>query len=201
MRKIKKKLKKPLRPWEKDRIKEEAKLKQKYGLRRKREIYKVESILRNYRRRARNIAAQNDKEGEKILLSKLHKMGIFDKKDVELDEVLDLEIDSILKRRLQTLVFEKGLANTPMHARQLIVHGHIAVDGRRTTFPSYLVDRDLEGKIDYYGNFKLEKMKPKKVEKKEEPLKEEEGKEEKKKTEEKTEEPEKKKEENSKKGD
>ncbi len=173
MRKIKKKLKKPLRPWEEDRIKEEAKLKQKYGLRRKREIYKVESILRNYRRRARNIAAQNDKEGEKILLNKLHKMGIFDKKDVELDEVLDLGIDDILKRRLQTLVFEKNLANTPMHARQLIVHGHIAVDGRRTTFPSYLVPRDLEGKIDYYGNFKLEKMKPKKVKKEGIPSKEE----------------------------
>jgi small subunit ribosomal protein S4 len=168
MRKIKKKLKKPFRPWEKDRIEEEGKLKRRYGLRRKREIWKAESILRNYRRRVRNISAQNDKEGEKILLEKLFKMGITDNKKIELDEVLDLEVEAILKRRLQTLVFEKGLANTTMHARQLIVHGHIAVNERRTTFPSYLVPRDLEGKIGYYGKFKLEKIKPKKVKREEE---------------------------------
>ena len=157
MRKIKKKLKKPLRPWDKDRIQEEKKLLQKYGLRRKREIWKAESILRNYRRRARIIAAKNDKEGEKILLDKLYKMGIFERRDVELDDVLDLKIDSILRRRLQTLVLENGLGNTPSQARQFIVHGHIAIDGKRTIFPSYLVPRNIEGKIGYYGKFKLEK--------------------------------------------
>jgi len=191
MRKIKKKLKKPFRPWDKDRIEEENKLKRRYGLRRKREIWKAESILRNYRRRVRNISAQNDKEGEKILLEKLFKMGIIDSKKVELDEVLDLEVEAILRRRLQTIVFEKGLANTHMHARQLIVHGHIAVDDRRTTFPSYLVPRDLEVKIGYYGKYKLEKIKPKKVQKEEKESTEKEVKESPK--EEKVEEPEEKK--------
>jgi len=163
MRKIKKKFKKPLKPWDKDRIDEEKKLLQKYGLRRKKEIYKAESILRNYRRRVRIIAAKNDKEGEKIFLDKLHKMGIIERRDVELDEVLELKIDNILKRRLQTIVLEKDLANTPLHARQLIVHGHIAVDERRNIFPSYLVPRDIEGKIGYYDKFKLDKTKSKKV--------------------------------------
>jgi small subunit ribosomal protein S4 len=37
------------------------------------------------------------------------------------------------------------------HARQLIVHGHIAVDGRRVTIPSYVVDVEEERKIGYYG--------------------------------------------------
>ncbi|MBD3155872.1 MAG: 30S ribosomal protein S4 [Candidatus Aenigmarchaeota archaeon] len=167
MRKIKKKLKKPFRPWDKDRIQEEGKLVRKYGLRRKREIWKAESILRNYRRRARTIAAQNDKKGEKILLEKLFKMGLLENKDVELDEVLDLEVESLLKRRLQTIVFEKGLANTPLHARQLIVHGHIAVDDKKMSFPSYLVPIGLENNISYYGKYKLEKKKTEKVKKEE----------------------------------
>jgi len=159
MRKIRKKLKKPLRPWDKERIEEEKKLLQKYGLRRKREIWKAESIMRNYRRRARIIAAKNDKEGEKILLDKLYKSGILEKRDVDLGSVLGLKIDDILKRRLQTIVFSKDLANTILHARQLITHGHIVIDGRRFVFPSYLVPREVEDKIAYHGSFKLEKPK------------------------------------------
>jgi small subunit ribosomal protein S4 len=166
MRKIKKKLKRPLRPWDEDRIREERVLSQKFGLRRKREIWKYESILRNFRRRARIISAKNDKQGEKTLLEKMYNMGILEKKDVELDEVLDLKLTDILKRRLQTIVFEKGLANTPKQARQFIVHGHISVDGKRTVFPGYIVPRELEGEINYYGDFKL-KDQTKKAEKKE----------------------------------
>ncbi|MEA1999633.1 MAG: 30S ribosomal protein S4, partial [Euryarchaeota archaeon] len=56
-----------------------------------------------------------------------------------------------LERRLQTRVYKKELANSIKHARQLIVHGHIAVDGRRVTIPSYIIREDEEGKIGYYG--------------------------------------------------
>lgn len=166
MRKIKKTLKRPLRPWDKERIGEEKKLLQKYGLRRKGEIWRAESILRNYRRRARIISAKNDKEGEKILLDKLYKEGILEKRDVDLGAVLDLKIDDILKRRLQTIILSKSLSQTPLQARQLITHGHIAIDGRRVIFPGFLVPRDIEGKIDYYGKFTLDKIKPKVIEKK-----------------------------------
>ncbi|NCO96492.1 MAG: 30S ribosomal protein S4 [Candidatus Aenigmarchaeota archaeon CG_4_10_14_0_8_um_filter_37_24] len=162
MRKMRSIIKKPLRPWDKERIDQEKKLLQKYGLRRKREIWKVESILRNYRHRARVIEAKDDKNGEKILLDYLYKMGIIEKRDVDLGSVLGLKIDNILNRRLQTIVLEKGLANTATQSRQLITHGHIAIDERRTVFPSYLVPRDLEGKIEYYGKFTFEKIeKPK----------------------------------------
>ncbi|MEM5793081.1 MAG: 30S ribosomal protein S4 [Candidatus Aenigmatarchaeota archaeon] len=153
MRKIRKKFKKPFRPWDKVRIEEEKKIMKKYGLRRKREIWKAGAILRKFRRRARDITAKNDREGERILIEKLYNLGILESKDVKLDDVLDLKIDHILSRRLQTIVFEKKLANTILHARQLIVHGHIAVDGRRNVFPSYLVPRDKENKIGYYGGF------------------------------------------------
>jgi len=162
MRKIRKKLKTPLRPWDKDRIEEERKLLEKYGLRRKREIWKSESILRKYRRRARIISAKNDKEGEKILLDKLYKMGVLETRDVDLGAVLGLKVNDILNRRLQTIVFEKGLANTFLQARQVITHGHITVEEKKNVFPSYLVPRDIENKIEYYGIFSLEKSKPKK---------------------------------------
>ena len=156
MRRLKKKYKKPRKPWDKARIEKEKELMKKYGLRRKREIWRAEAILRNFRRRARELAAKKDKEAEKILLDKLYRLGLLEK-NATLDDVLSLTIEDILERRLQTMVFKKNLANTPKHARQLIVHGHIAVDGRRTIYPSFLVTRELEDKISFYKDSPLAK--------------------------------------------
>lgn len=150
MRKIKKKLKKPRAPWDKERMNKENQLMKAYGLRRKREIWKVESTLRSFRRRARNLAAKKDKTEEKILLDKLQKLGLLGK-DASVDDVLRLTVENILDRRLQTFVFKSDLANKPKHARQLITHGHIAVDGRKTVYPSFFITQDLEKKISFYG--------------------------------------------------
>jgi len=67
MRKIKKKFKKPRMPWDKQRIEKENVLMKTFGLRRKREVWEAESILRSFRRRARELAAKGDKAQEKIL--------------------------------------------------------------------------------------------------------------------------------------
>jgi len=151
MRKIKKKLKKPRAPWGKERMDKENQLMKAYGLRRKREIWKIESTLRSFRRRARDLAAKKDKTEEKILLDKLQKLGLLGK-DASVDDVLRLTVESILDRRLQTFVFKSDLANKPKHARQLITHGHIAVDGRKTVYPSFFITRGLEKKISFYGH-------------------------------------------------
>ncbi len=151
MRKIKKKLKKPRAPWDKERIDKENQLMKTYGLRRKREIWKAESTLRSFRGRARDLAAKKDKTEEKILLEKLQKLGLLSK-DAGLDDVLRLTIENILDRRLQTFVLKNGLSNTPKHARQLITHGHIAVDGRKTVYPNFFITQDLEKKISSYGS-------------------------------------------------
>jgi len=151
MRKLKKKLKKPRKPWDKERIEKEKILLKKYSLRRKREIWKAESILRNFRRRARVLAAKKNDEEIRILLGKLYRLGLLEK-NADLTQVLGLTVEDILERRLQTIVFKKKLANTPKHARQLITHGHIAIDNRRFVYPSYLVPRELENKISYYEN-------------------------------------------------
>jgi small subunit ribosomal protein S4 len=154
MKRQKKKYEKPLRPWSKAGIEIEKKLKRDYGLRRKKEIWRAESILRNYRRIARSLAAKRDKEKEKILLEKLINLGLI-KPESSLDNVLALNIENILERRLQTLVFRKGLAHSIKQARQYIIHGHIALDGRRSRWPSTLIPLPDEGKISFYERSKI----------------------------------------------
>ena len=46
---------------------------------------------------------------------------------------------SILESRLDNAVYRMGWADSRAHARQLVQHGHIAVKGRRTNVPSYVV--------------------------------------------------------------
>lgn len=45
----------------------------------------------------------------------------------------------MLERRLDTIVYSLGFASSRGQARQLVRHGHIQVDGRKTTIPSYQV--------------------------------------------------------------
>ena len=154
MKRQKKKYERPLKLWDKTRIETEKKLLKDYGLRRKKEIWRAESILRNYRRLARTLAANKDKKMEKILLDKIFRMGLIEK-GADLDDVLALAVENILDRRLQTLAFKKGLANSPKQARQFIVHGHIALDGRRMRWPSTLIRKGEEKNISFYNKSKL----------------------------------------------
>jgi len=57
----------------------------------------------------------------------------------------------MLARRLQSMVFKKGMALSPLHARQLIVHGHVAVGERIITVPGYAVGGQEEGMIKLMG--------------------------------------------------
>lgn len=57
----------------------------------------------------------------------------------------------MLARRLQTMVFKKGMALSPLHSRQLVVHGHITVGGRVITVPGYEVGAKEEGSVTLAG--------------------------------------------------
>ncbi len=46
---------------------------------------------------------------------------------------------SLLERRLDNVVYRLGLATTRAQARQLVNHGHITVNGRKTNIPSFTV--------------------------------------------------------------
>ncbi|MBW9221650.1 30S ribosomal protein S4 [Methanothermococcus sp. SCGC AD-155-C09] len=141
-RRLSKKYDTPNHPWIGERIKKERELIIKYGLANKRELWKMETKLRTFRRQARKLISDTTEQGAKEatqLFNILKRYGILIKEDVTLDDVLLLDVEDILERRLQTLVFKKGLAKTPKQARQFIVHGHIGINGRKVTAPNSLV--------------------------------------------------------------
>ncbi|AKG38029.1 MAG: 30S ribosomal protein S4 [Infirmifilum sp.] len=143
----------PGHPWRKDVLEEEMRLLGEYGLRNKRELWIAESLLRDIRARARRLLALPEEERlplEKPLVSRLYKLGILPSEQSTLDEILSLTVRQILERRLQTIVYRKGLASSMYHARQLITHGHIAIGGRRVNSPGYLVQRHEEDLVGYY---------------------------------------------------
>ncbi|MFZ8791302.1 MAG: 30S ribosomal protein S4 [Thermosphaera aggregans] len=141
----------PRHPWRKDILIYETKLLGQYGLRNKKELWRASSMIRYFRHRARSLLGEpaeiREVEG-KILISKLVKLGLL-KEGSRLEDALNLKVEDLLERRLQTIVYKKGLANTIYQARQLIVHGHIAVAGRRITSPGYIASVEEEPLVDY----------------------------------------------------
>ncbi|MDI9611296.1 MAG: 30S ribosomal protein S4 [Archaeoglobaceae archaeon] len=145
----------PVRPWDRSRLERDNQLVITYGLRNKRELWRFQNILRKYRRVARDLLGKINlpgREGEmakskaQAVIKKLQKYGVLPENST-LDDVLGLSVENFLERRLQTLVYRQGLARTIKQARQMIVHGHIEVDGRKVTSPSFIVLRDLEKKV------------------------------------------------------
>ena len=49
-----------------------------------------------------------------------------------------------LERRLDNVVFRLGFAQSRRQARQLVRHGHVAVDNRKVNIPSYEVSQGEE---------------------------------------------------------
>ena len=151
MRKIKKKFKRPKKPWDSKRLADEKGIMRTYGLRNKRELWRSEDTLRRFRRRARELIAVEDPEKQKTLMDRLVKLGILSK-EAGLDDVLALEISSLLDRRLQSIITRRNMASTPLHARQIITHGHVFIGGKKTSFPSYIVESEEESKIKVKGD-------------------------------------------------
>jgi small subunit ribosomal protein S4 len=154
MKRQKAKFETPHRPWVAEAIERDREVINSYGLRRKKEIWRAEAILREWRRKARELAAQKNETDEKVLLTKLRKLGLVGE-NANLDDVLGLELSNILERRLQTLVVRKGFASTAKQARQFVVHGHIAIGGTKIMWPSMLVPIALEGEINFYESSKV----------------------------------------------
>ncbi len=143
-KKHRKKYATPFKPYDKERISKEKKIMQEFGMRRKKEIWRAESILREFRRRARELQAKPDAVLEKQLFDKLKKLGI----DVSaLDSVLEIRLENFLSRRLQTVLCRKGFATTPKQARQFITHGHVYIGERRVKWPSYIVKKSEDSMI------------------------------------------------------
>ena len=150
-KKQRKKFSKPSHPWQKERILAEQEIVKEYGLNRKYEIWKMNSVLKSLTRQAKSLIATKKPQAQKEarqLLTKLHSLGLINK-DAQIEDVLTLSLKDIMERRLQMLVYRKNLASSARQARQFIVHAHIALGERTVTAPSYLVPVDEEGHIGF----------------------------------------------------
>jgi len=157
----------PKRPFDKKRLDDEAKIKEEFGLKNKREIWKADAKINQMRTRAKKLIHSSQEE-QKAFLEKLNKIGM---NVSSLGDVLSLDKKDYLKRRLQTVVSKKNLAGTSKSARQLIAHKKVLVNGRIVDSPSYIVPVEFEKGI----SLKKKKAKEiKKVKKKEEKSEEEE---------------------------
>ena len=142
----------PSHPWQKVRIEEESGLIHQYGLKNKREIWRANTKVREIRRQARKLTANSsDEQAQKeknLLLAKLNRLGMLEQNS-GLEDVLTMTPESVLDRRLQTQVYLQGLSSTVKQARQLIVHGHISIDGAVARVPGILVTKLQEKNISY----------------------------------------------------
>lgn len=150
IKKLRKKYETPAHPWLKDRILQEKEYVREYGFKNKKEIWKEIAKLRRARDQAKKIIAnkyseQAQKEREQ-LVNRLLKYGLANK-DSKVEDVLALKPVNFFERRLQTLVFKKGLSRSISQARQFIVHGHVFIGDKKVTAPSYMVSLEEESKV------------------------------------------------------
>ena len=148
---------KPKRPLNYELKMEELKTLGTFGLRTKRELWKAHTELSRVRHQARSLLALRQEvreEKEPILMKSLVRIGLVSN-DATLDDVLNLNVDDLLSRRLQTIVTKKLGFKTPYQARQAVIHGHIMIGERKIDIPSYTVTVEEENKVHFTAESKI----------------------------------------------
>jgi small subunit ribosomal protein S4 len=148
-RKAKKKYTRPRSIWTSDQISSELYVVGSYGLRNKKELWKAQTEIARIRNQARSLLAlpiETRHEKETNLLHVLSRLGLVTTSST-LDDILNLKIEDILERRLQTMVMKRSNLKSPYQARQMVVHGHVSIGNRKVNLPGYLVKKEEELEI------------------------------------------------------
>ncbi|WP_415283844.1 30S ribosomal protein S4 [Candidatus Nitrososphaera sp. FF02] len=148
-RKQKKLFHRPRRIWTTDQLNMELYIMGSYGLRNKRELWKAQTEMARVRNQARALLALSTEaraEKEKRLLNFLSRIGLA-KEGATLDDILNLKVEDLLERRLQTIVMKRMGAKSPYQARQIVSHGHVSIGNRKVNRPGYIVKTEEEAQI------------------------------------------------------
>lgn len=148
-KRIRKKYDTPNHPWIKSRIDEEKRISKEFGTKSKKEIWKADTILKNFKTQAKKLISLTSDQAEiekQHLFRRVKQLGLVEG-EASFDAVLGLKLDDIMARRLQSILVKKELARTVNQARQFIVHEHVLVGGKKITSPSYLVSLAEENDI------------------------------------------------------
>lgn len=142
-------MKNPKRPYEKERMDNELLLIGTYGLKNKREIWRVQYALARIRKAARILLTLPEDDTMRVfeggaLIRRMVRLGVLQKDQRKLDYVLGLTLKQFMERRLQSIVFKKHKVASSIHeARALIFQRKISINrsNRRQiiNIPSYLV--------------------------------------------------------------
>ena len=153
---------KPKERWNLERIKADRSLIDEYGLKNMKELWKVQTEVSRIRRNVRELLSASGNESENVkerIVGRLTKLGIATQ-STTLDDLLDLKENDLLNRKLQTIVFKKGMARTAKQARQITVHGFISINGKKVNRPGYMVDTQIENSIGFYKPIDLVPKQP-----------------------------------------
>ena len=148
-RKAKKTFHRPRMIWTTDQLNAELYIMGSYGLRNKRELWRAETEVARIRNQARALLALSAElraEKERRLLNFLNRLGLA-REDATLDDILNLKIEDLLERRLQTIVMRKTGTSSPYQARQVVSHGHVSIGNRKVNIPGYIVKAEEEHQI------------------------------------------------------
>ncbi len=102
----------------------------KYGLKNKREVWRVQLTLARIRKAARHLLTLEEENPRRIfegeaLMKRMFRYGLLLPEENKLDYVLGLTVTKFMERRLQTQIFKGNQAKTIHEARIYIRHRHI----------------------------------------------------------------------------